>query len=117
MARLNFPTTGLYNGYQYVGENGITYIFDGTKWKGQVPSFASDRISRSGNIVKVNDIGNLVLPSYTLPISTGQSTTVVTMAVQGTTAYYNTGTSIDGVSINPYWQGGAAPLSGNPTWY
>ena len=35
------------------------------------------------------------------------------MVTNGTTAYYQTGLQIDGVSVTPKWQGGAAPAAGN----
>ena len=40
MSALNFPTTGLYPGYQYTSDNGITYIYDGVKWIGHAPTLA-----------------------------------------------------------------------------
>lgn len=43
----------------------------------------------------------------------GQVLTVVFMVTNGTTAYYQTGLQIDGVSVTPKWQGGAAPAAGN----
>lgn len=46
-------------------------------------------------------------------MSNGQSMTVVFLATQGSTAYYQTGLTIDGGSITPKWQGGSAPLLGN----
>ena len=46
-------------------------------------------------------------------MNTGQSFTVTFMATQGTTAYYNTAVTIDGVSVVPKWQGGFAPSFGN----
>lgn len=46
-----------------------------------------------------------------LPV--GSSITVVFMVTQGTTAFYQTGFQIDGVSHTPRWQGGSAPTEGN----
>lgn len=46
-------------------------------------------------------------------MSTGQSLTVAFLVTQGTTAYYNSAVQIDGSSVTPKWQGGAAPTSGN----
>jgi hypothetical protein len=43
----------------------------------------------------------------------GQSMTVVLMATQGGTAYYNSTVQVDGNSITPKWQGGTAPSAGN----
>ena len=47
-------------------------------------------------------------------MSVGQSFSTTFLATQGTTAYYNTAITVDGVSITPKWQGAAgAPTSGN----
>jgi len=46
-------------------------------------------------------------------MSTGQALTVVFMATQGSTAYYQSAFTIDGTSVTPKWQGGAAISSGN----
>lgn len=43
----------------------------------------------------------------------GEAFTVVFMSANGTTAYRQTGFTIDGTSITPKWQGGAAPAAGN----
>ena len=42
-----------------------------------------------------------------------QSITIAFLVTNGATAYYQTGLLIDGVSITPKWQNGAAPTSGN----
>lgn len=41
------------------------------------------------------------------------SLTVVFMATQGSTAYYQTSFTIDGVSVTPKWQGATSPSAGN----
>lgn len=46
-------------------------------------------------------------------LSTGQSLTAVFLVTQGSTAYYNSAVQIDGSSVTPKWQGGAAPTAGN----
>jgi hypothetical protein len=46
-------------------------------------------------------------------LSTGQSITVVFMATQGSTAYYQSAFQVDGSSVTPKWQGGTAPTAGN----
>lgn len=46
-------------------------------------------------------------------MTTGQSITIVFMAAQGATAYYNSAVTIDGTAVTPKWQGNAAPTSGN----
>ena len=42
-----------------------------------------------------------------------QVLTIVFMNTNSTTAYYQTGFQIDGVSVTPKWQGGAVPAAGN----
>jgi len=46
-------------------------------------------------------------------MDTGESITVAHLVQQGGTAYYNSAVTIDGSSVTPEWQGGAAPTAGN----
>jgi hypothetical protein len=46
-------------------------------------------------------------------MSTGEAITVVFMATQGATAYYNNAVQVDGSSVTPKYQGGTAWTSGN----
>ena len=46
-------------------------------------------------------------------MTTGQSITIVFMAAQGATAYYNSAVTIDGTAVTPKWQGGTAPVGGD----
>ena len=46
-------------------------------------------------------------------MDTGESITVAHIVSQGGTAYYNSAFTIDGSSVTPEWQGGAAPAAGN----
>jgi hypothetical protein len=46
-------------------------------------------------------------------MDTGESITVAHIVSQGATAYYNNVFQIDGSSVTPEWQGGAAPTEGN----
>lgn len=46
-------------------------------------------------------------------LAVGQAITVVCLATQSTTAYYNNTVQIDGTTITPKWQGGTAPAAGN----
>lgn len=46
-------------------------------------------------------------------MSTNDSLTVVFMATQGATAYYQTSFTIDGTSVTPKWQGATSPTAGN----
>ena len=43
----------------------------------------------------------------------GESVTIAHLVTQTGTAYYNNAVTIDGSSITPEWQGGAAPTAGN----
>lgn len=46
-------------------------------------------------------------------LATGQAVTVVFLATQGGTAYYNNALQVDGSSVTPKYQGGTAWTSGN----
>jgi len=46
-------------------------------------------------------------------MDTGESVTIAHIVKQGGTAYYNSAVQVDGSSITPEWQGGAAPDAGN----
>jgi hypothetical protein len=43
----------------------------------------------------------------------GQTLAVTFLAVQGSTAFYNSAVQVDGASVTPKWQGGIAPAAGN----
>lgn len=47
-------------------------------------------------------------------MSTGQSLTVAFLVQLGSTGYYASAITIDGVANTPVWQGGSAPSSGSP---
>jgi hypothetical protein len=46
-------------------------------------------------------------------LATGEAATIVFLATQGSTAYYQTTLQVDGSTVSPKWQGGTAPTSGN----
>ena len=48
-------------------------------------------------------------------MAVGETRTVTFLVTQGSTAYYNNAVTIDGTSVTPKWQGGAAPTAGNPS--
>jgi hypothetical protein len=60
----------------------------------------------------VNIRGSSTVSMNTL-MSVGQSITVAFLVTNGATAYYNNVVQIDGVTVTPKWQGGAAPAAGN----
>ena len=64
----------------------------------------------SGNwTINVRGDGSNTLNSI---MSTGEALTVVFLATQGGTAYYNSAFQVDGSSVTPNWQGGSAPTEG-----
>ena len=46
-------------------------------------------------------------------LATGDAITVTHLVTQGSTAYYNSAVQIDGASVTPKWQNGAAPSNGS----
>ena len=46
-------------------------------------------------------------------LATGDAITVTHLVTQGATAYYNSAVQIDGTSVTPKWQNGAAPANGS----
>ena len=58
--------------------------------------------------------GNSTTTLNTL-MAVGETRTVTFLVTQGSTAYYNNAVTVDGSSVTPKWQGGAAPTSGNPS--
>ena len=67
--------------------------------------------SASGNWT-LNIRGNATTNANTI-MATGDSLTVVFLATQGATAYYNSALTIDGNAITPKYQGGTAYTTGN----
>ena len=45
-------------------------------------------------------------------MAANQSVTCALISAMGSSAYYNTNVTIDGVSVTPKWQGGTAPVAG-----
>ena len=60
----------------------------------------------------LNIRGNSTTNANTI-MTTGDSLTVVFLATQGATAYYNSALTIDGNAITPKYQGGTAYTTGN----
>lgn len=46
-------------------------------------------------------------------MATNDSVSIVVMATQGSTAYYQSAMTIDGSAVTPKWAGGTAPTAGN----
>jgi hypothetical protein len=71
-------------------------------------NFSSDA---SGNwTLNIRGDGSNTLNSI---MDTGESITVAHIVTQGVTPYYNSAVQVDGSSVTPVWQGGAAPTAGN----
>ena len=97
MAQLNFPLNAT-TGTQYTGDNGTTYIFDGTRWIGHSPNLeiATNSISNNMHVIQVDGAGNLVLPDYVLPITTGLPGQMLTWPNTGTVLTWTTATGESG---------------------
>ena len=92
---LNFPS-GVPSGTKYTGDNGITYVFDGIRWIGYSSKTlltTTNAILNNGYVVQVDASGSLVLPQYTLPVTTGSYGQVLTWPFIGSTL---TWTSVGG---------------------
>ena len=48
-------------------------------------------------------------------MAVGETRTITFLSAQGSTAYYQTGLTIDGSAVTPRWQNGVTPTSGNTT--
>ena len=68
--------------------------------------------SNASNNWTINIRGNSTTNANTI-MTTGDALTVVFLAAQGATAYYNNALTIDGSSVTPKYQGGTTPTSGN----
>jgi hypothetical protein len=106
------------------GLSGIPSIFEATTTTALTAATTVnfDVMSQSVLYYTVNATGNWTLnvrgnSTNTLNsiMSTGTTVTIAFMATQGSTAYYASALTIDGVSVTPKWQGGITPTSGNPT--
>ena len=60
----------------------------------------------------LNVRGNSTTPLSSI-LNVGQSMTIALMVSSGTTAYYQTGMSIDSVALTAKWQNGTAPIAGD----
>lgn len=64
----------------------------------------------SGNwVLNVRGNGSTTFNSL---IGVGETATIAFIVAQGSTAYYQTGLTIDGTSVTPKWQDNATPTSG-----
>lgn len=65
MAILDFPNTGLYPGYQWTGDNGTTYVYDGVKWVGRAVAqpAGTSSITNNGFTLQIGGDGNLIIPT------------------------------------------------------
>jgi hypothetical protein len=79
MAALNFPTTGLYNGLTYTGDNGITYTYQDGKWVGSgvVSSTISYHLHHGDYNLTLNADGTVQFPNYKFPVADGTANQVL----------------------------------------
>lgn len=106
MPALIFPKTRLngdplQSGDQYVGDNGVTYIYDGVKWVGHSQNLTpgTSALVNNSNIAQLNVDGNFELPSFTLVNSTGTAGQTLTWPTTGTVltwTYFNPSQLING---------------------
>ena len=70
---LNFPTTDLFNGKTYTGDNGVTYTYQDGKWigSGVVSSTISDHLHHGSFNLTLNDDGTVQFPNYKFPVADG----------------------------------------------
>ena len=82
MPALNFPTTGLYEGYQYTGDNGVTYIYDGIKWVGHAPTLSpgTSALVNNGYVVQLDGSGTLTLSTSSNALYTTTNALIKTFA-------------------------------------
>jgi len=113
MSQLNFPTDGLYEGYQYVGDNGVTYIWDGTKWIGHSSALppGTSALVNNGHILQLASNGNLVTSNFIFPATSGTVNQVLVWPGSGNTlvwanqsgtgggGYATTSTLVNGTSV------------------
>jgi len=100
---LNFPTANLVVGVtQYTSDLGTTYIWDGVKWVGRSAGGAvgTNSIQNNGNTVQVDAGGNLVLPAFSLPNTTGTNGQVLKWPASGTTLAWANVTATLSVASN-----------------
>jgi len=101
---LNFPNSGLYPGYQYTGDNGVIYIYDGVKWIGHAPNTSpgTNSITNGSNTVQVDGSGNLITPAYTFPGTTGTIGQILKWPASGTVLEWSNDNNSGGGGGNGY---------------
>jgi hypothetical protein len=97
MAALIFPKTRLngdplQSGDQYVGDNSVTYIYDGVKWVGHSRNLAPGTSSLVNNVqvVRLDVDGNFELPSFVLSNTTATAGQQLTWPTTGTVLTWTT---------------------------
>ena len=110
MSALDFPSTGpggrpLQNGDQYVGDNGVTYIYDGVKWIGHssVLPPGTSALLNTGHIFQIDATGNLVAPNYVFPATSGTASQVLVWPNSGNTLVWQNQSGTGGGSSAPSW--------------
>jgi len=75
---------------------------------GAVQNFTTN--ASANYTLNIRGNSSVTLDNY---LDTGESVTIAHIVPQGSTAYYNNVVQIDGSTVTPKWQGGAAPTEGN----
>jgi hypothetical protein len=109
MSALIFPKTRqnddpLQPDDEYIGGNGVTYIYDGVKWVGHSQNLTpgTSALVNNSNIAQLDVDGNFELPSFTLVNSTGTAGQTLTWPTTGTVltwTYFNPSQLINGAYI------------------
>lgn len=114
------------DGLDLTGSQLVNATFSSAKEKVVVsPTAATGTIAFDTNVQSVLYYTSNASANWTLNVrgdssttlnnfmSIGESLSIAFMVTTGATPYYQTGFQIDGVSVTPKWQEGAAPSSGN----
>lgn len=113
MTTLNFPSDPNQDD-QYTGPNGVTYIFDGTKWVGHSSALppGTNAITNNGNTVQVDPDGNLITPYYIFPNTTGTASQVLVWPGSGNTLEWTDQSGTGGGGVGPTGAQGAVGPTG-----
>jgi hypothetical protein len=117
-----WTTTQTFNGSSSVEALKVLNIAEPANVVGSAPSATTNFYVNSGAVqyYTTNAANNWTLniafssgTTLNTAMATNDSISITMLSTQGSTAYYNSAVTIDGVSVTPKWQGGSAPTSGN----
>jgi hypothetical protein len=116
------PSTGAFTTLSATGTTSIYEVVEKASLSGSVLTGTVNFNVLDGSVVyyTANASANWTLnvrgdSSNTLNtvMATNDSVSIVVMATQGSTAYYQSAMTIDGNAVTPKWAGGTAPTAGN----